>query len=440
MSILTGDKLVTPIISTINITIPVLPSIYPVISITTLSVGTISAYNSIEFVQSISSVNIGQNAGISSQTFGAYRVNIGPGAGERYQSDFCVGIGYRAGFSSQFTSSLAIGAFAGVNNQRGNATAVGFQAGSTTQNAYGTAVGTLAGASGTGIFHILVGNQAGLTGSANQAICIGNQAGQTNAGFRTVSIGCQAGNSGQGSYCTSFGYQAGQTNQYTSSIVLNAWSTGITAISSGLYVNPIRNDETQLLNPMHYLSTTREITYNPIVVLSSANISSFSANYISANLLLATSAVGIGVTPGVGNQLELSSDNAVQATQTLWKTSSDMRIKLGIISASLSACYSTIQALPLKRYELTIPSHDKHVIGLIAQDVSAILPKSVRCTTMNGIDDFLCLDYDQIYKMQVGATQHLIQRIEQLEARLISLKIRSSLLTKPQITVITPFG
>lgn len=440
MSILTGDKLITPIVSTINLTLPVLPSIYPPISITTLSVGTITSYNSIEYAGAISSINFGQNAGISSQTFGAYRVNVGPGAGERYQSDFCIGIGYRAGFSSQFTSAVAVGAFAGVNNQRSNTTAVGFQAGSTTQAIYGTAIGALAGANGTGIFHIFIGNQAGLTGSANQAICIGNLAGQTNAGFRTVTIGHQAGNSGQGSYCVSLGYQAGLTNQYISSIVINATPTSLTSLSSGLYVNPIRNDETKLVNPMHYLSTTCEVTYNPIVVLSSANASSFSTNYVSSNLILAGTAVGINKIPGIGNQLELSGDNAVQATQTLWKTSSDARIKLGIISASLEICYSTIQSLQLKRYELTVPSNDKHVIGLIAQDVQTILPKSVRSTTMNGINDFLCLDYDQIYKMQIGATQHLINRIESLEAHIKMLKIRSLALNKPKFTVITPFG
>lgn len=435
MSILTGDKLITPIVSTINLTLPVLPSIYPPISITTLSVGTITSYNSIEYAGAISSINFGQNAGISSQTFGAYRVNVGPGAGERYQSDFCVGIGYRAGFSSQFTSAVAIGAFAGVNNQRGGATAIGFQAGSTVQNTFGTAIGTLAGASGSGIFHVLVGNQAGRTGAGNHAICIGNQAGQTNAGFRANCIGHKAANSGQGSYCLAVGYQAAITNQYISSIVLNATSTGITSISSGLYVNPIRTDETYVLNPLHYQSTTREVTYNPIVLLSSANISSLSSNYISTNLILATTAIGIGVTPGIGNQLQLSNDNAIQATQTLWKTSSDMRIKLGIISASLDVCYSTIKSLQLKRYELMISSTDKHVVGLIAQDVSKILPKSVRSTTMNGIDDFQCLDYDQIYKMQIGATQHLIQRIETLETRIASIKSRWTI---PRI--ITPFG
>lgn len=439
MSIFTGTTLTTPAVSTTAMNLPALPAIYPLLSSTTISVTTLAAFTSIEPVNTLSSFNIGQNAGISSQTTGAYHVNIGPGAGERHQSDFCVSIGYRAGFSSQFTSSLAIGAFAGVNNQRGSATAVGFQAGSTVQGAYGVAVGTRAGANANSIFHVLVGNQAGLTGSGNQAINIGNQTGQTNSGFRSLAIGSQAALTGQGQYCVALGYQAGLTNQYQSSIVLNAWSTGITAISSSLYINPIRNAETAIINPLHYLSTQSEITYNPAIGLSSANISSLSASNISANLILANTAVGINLTPAIGNQLELSTDNAIQATQTLWKTASDSRIKQNIVSASIETCDSIIRQLQLYRYELLVSSPDTHVLGLIAQNVQNILPKSIRSTNMHGIDDFLCIDYDQIYKMQIGATQYLIKRIETIEQRIENLKIRALTYVKP-VRIITPFG
>jgi len=102
---------------------------------------------------------------------------------------------------------------------------------------------------------------------------------------------------------------------------------------------------------------------------------------------------------------------------TTWGVTSDRRIKTNIEFANLDICYSSIQALTLRRYEYdsnVFPNReDKHVIGLIAQEVQPIFPKAVTQTSSFGFSDLLGIDYDQLYMANLGATKKLIDVIEQ---------------------------
>ena len=102
---------------------------------------------------------------------------------------------------------------------------------------------------------------------------------------------------------------------------------------------------------------------------------------------------------------------------TTWGVTSDRRIKTNIEFANLDICYSSIQALTLRRYEYdsnVFPNReDKHVIGLIAQEVQPIFPKAVTQTSSLGFSDLLGIDYDQLYMGNLGATKKLMEVVEQ---------------------------
>ena len=100
-----------------------------------------------------------------------------------------------------------------------------------------------------------------------------------------------------------------------------------------------------------------------------------------------------------------------------WVVASDQRIKTNIEFANLDICYSSIQALALRRYEydsnLFPNREDKHVIGLVAQEVQPIFPKAVTQTSSFGFSDLLGIDYDQLYMANLGATKKLMELVEQ---------------------------
>ena len=111
---------------------------------------------------------------------------------------------------------------------------------------------------------------------------------------------------------------------------------------------------------------------------------------------------------------------------TTWGVTSDRRIKTNIEFANLDICYSSIQALTLRRYEydsnLFPDREDKHVIGLIAQEVQPIFPKAVTQTSSLGFSDLLGIDYDQLYMGNIGATKKLMELMEQTVQRVTQLE------------------
>jgi len=119
---------------------------------------------------------------------------------------------------------------------------------------------------------------------------------------------------------------------------------------------------------------------------------------------------------------------------TTWGVTSDRRIKTNIEFANLDICYSSIQALTLRRYEYdsnVFPNReDKHVIGLVAQEVQPIFPKAVTQTSSFGFSDLLGIDYDQLYMANLGATKKLMDVIEQQGSTIQGIQQQLSTLQK----------
>jgi hypothetical protein len=116
-----------------------------------------------------------------------------------------------------------------------------------------------------------------------------------------------------------------------------------------------------------------------------------------------------------------------------WYVVSDRRIKTDIVNADLAICMSSIKALPLRYYQydrILFPNReDKHVIGCVAQEVQLVFPKAVGCHSNYGISDLRGLDYDQIYKANLGATQYLGGLVESQSTQIAALTSQVSTLS-----------
>lgn len=412
----------------------VLPSIIAAsFSVSTIGYTSLNAINLSTGV--ISTVGLWTGGAISSTTMGIdvnsggtalYRVGIGAGAGQSSQGAYAVAIGYQAGYSSQGISSVAIGTQAGYGNQGAGAVAIGTVAGSTDQGAYAVAIGNYAQSTGSGVGAVAIGQQAGQSTQGISSVAIGVQAGQINQGTGAVAIGLQAGQINQGAYALAVGFQAGISSQAASSIVINAQNVSLNAVSSGMYIAPVRAGNTGD-GLLFYNSGTHEITAGASFDASLAIISAINANVISANSIVA-GAIGLGVTSSISASVELylTTDGSVKQTTATWQTGSDYRIKTNIEPASLSICYSTIGGLTLKRFmwdTTRFPDvEDRNVVGFIAQDVEQVMPKSVLTASAYGNADHKFLNVDQIYKMHIGATQAVGIALDKMEERVNKLE------------------
>ena len=175
--------------------------------------------------------------------------------------------------------------------------------------------------------------------------------------------------------------------------------------------------------------------------------------------------VGIGMTPTA--QLELSTDSAKKPSTNTWTIASDQRLKTNITNADNDRCYEIVKQVPLKRYtwKSEVYSQDKvkdrSKLGWIAQDVEAVFPKAVgtnrfaynqvfedvvtpeldsegnaifdeqgvaktktekRLVSEEVIEDCKDLNSDQIYAAMYGTIQKLIEKVETLEAKVLSLQ------------------
>lgn len=161
------------------------------------------------------------------------QVALGLNAGQSPSGGGQIALGTQAGSAGQATNAIAIGSNAGASNQKANGIAIGYQAG------YGGGSGQATGA-------IAIGYQTAITTQANYA----------------TAIGYQAGNQLQGAYAIAMGYRAGYTAQFPNSIALNASGSNLDTTAAGFYVNPVRNDATNVSQPLYYNTATNEITYD----------------------------------------------------------------------------------------------------------------------------------------------------------------------------------
>lgn len=108
---------------------------------------------------------------------------------------------------------------------------------------------------------------------------------------------------------------------------------------------------------------------------------------------------------------------------------SDPILKEEIEDADLSRCYETVKSLPLRRYKFidsylsTFNADDAHRLGFLATELEQVFPKSVTYTEIPALHStFRVIDSQQIDMAHIGATQHLMRRVESLSSTLEGLK------------------
>lgn len=187
------------------------------------------------------------------------------------------------------------------------------------QNTNGTngpqsiAIGTSAASSGLGNYTIALGYRSGgasIQGDSsvaigntarslgNDSIAIGHGAGAT--AIRGISIGFSAGANQTGTNSIAIGSNAGAT-QSASSIILNASGNQINDSGiSGLFINPIRNDTSNVTNALFWNSSTNEITYGPALPTQNSSVNGY---YLTTN---GSTASWSAVTPAANGLLTLA--------------------------------------------------------------------------------------------------------------------------------------
>lgn len=112
---------------------------------------------------------------------------------------------------------------------------------------------------------------------------------------------------------------------------------------------------------------------------------------------------------------------------------SDPTLKEDIQPADLAVCYDTVQRLPLRRYKYidkylsTFNSKDAHRIGFLATELEQVFPKSVSYSEIPALHStFRVIDTQQIEMAHIGATQHMMQRVEALYSTMNGLQAHIS--------------
>lgn len=130
--------------------------------------------------------------------------------------------------------------------------------------------------------------------------------------------------------------------------------------------------------------------------------------------------VGIG-TGNPTHALEVSTDDAVKPTTSLWTIASDENLKENIESADLKRCFDDIQQIDLKRFkwnDAMIQKYnitDIHNLGFISQEIQQIIPKSV----IEDSEGYLLLNKDQLIMSLVGC----VKRIQQILTDIIPVSL-----------------
>ena len=109
---------------------------------------------------------------------------------------------------------------------------------------------------------------------------------------------------------------------------------------------------------------------------------------------------------------------------------SDPRLKEEIEDADLSRCYETVKSLPLRRYKYidsylsTFSAKDAHRIGFLATELEQAFPKSISYSEIPALHStFRVIDTQQIEMAHIGATQHMMRRVESLYSTVEGLKV-----------------
>ena len=110
---------------------------------------------------------------------------------------------------------------------------------------------------------------------------------------------------------------------------------------------------------------------------------------------------------------------------------SDPVLKEQVEDADLAICYEAVRSTPLRRFKYvdaylsTFQQKDTHRLGFIATELETVFPKSVTYTQLEvpGFQStFRMIDVQQMEMAHLGATKHLMQRVEDLYTTLQGLK------------------
>lgn len=156
-------------------------------------------------------------------------------------------------------------------------------------------------------------------------------------------------------------------------------------------------------------------TYSNMTVLGSNIVVSPTAD---SNTMIFAHLGQKALTIGNAGQLTLLSNLAYKATGGAWLAASDARVKRNVRAANLGACYDSVKSVPLREFEWTETGAPD--LGWVAQEVETVVPEAVNRSAQHGFDDFRCVDSDPLLKRLFGAVQHLMARVEALEAALYS--------------------
>jgi hypothetical protein len=278
-------------------------------------------------------ISLGANAGFSLQTD---IIAIGnAAAGNNNQQAYGIAIGSQSGYNFQGTNGVAIGGFAGLTNQGNESVAVGYNAARYYQGANAVAIGRNSGNSNQGESAVAVGRNTGNVNQGANAVAVGRNAGNVSQGVEAISIGHTAGNISQGNAAVAVGWQAGSQNQRqyavaigayagnlnqgsnsvaigsfagyptvaNNAIVINGDTTPLDAPETGLYISPIRNDNSNVTNTVYYNTTTKELTYSVIAGsdYGNANVAAFlptNSSNVSGNYFIGNGSLLTGISAG----------------------------------------------------------------------------------------------------------------------------------------------
>ena len=139
--------------------------------------------------------------------------------------------------------------------------------------------------------------------------------------------------------------------------------------------------------------------------------------------------IGINTT-GPTYALDIGVGDARKPSGINWTNPSDLRVKRDIVTADLNSCAKIVLDIPLRTYTYTKDFKDRCKLdagtqyGFIAQEVKDILPNSVSFREEYGFKDFHSLNADQIFKLEFGATQYLLNAVKTLESQVSTLESR----------------
>lgn len=185
-------------------------------------------------------------------------IGVGAGSGTPPAVAGSIAIGLNAGRTQQLTRGLALGNQAAFQNQGTDAIAIGTSAGYSSQGGSSVAIGTNAGNSSQQPNSIAIGTGAGQNSQDTNAIAIGNNAAPTSQGVNSIAIGYNSSTRTSKVNALAIGFNAvadqygiaigsGAVANQPGSICINAGTTIPLPANQGLYISPIRNDNTQTL-------------------------------------------------------------------------------------------------------------------------------------------------------------------------------------------------